>query len=242
AGGAAAAGGGKRPCRHGTAAARPVAVHPRRRRLGAADRGLRGADGIRSGPGGRAGGHRGGRGGRRGRAEGQRRAVRRHDSRRRRRPVRGGRGLGPRIRARRRGRGGPVPAALHGGAAARALRRARRFDRGTAADGRGRRGARARPAGGGRAAAGGRARAGGGVQRGWWLWAIIVGVVLLTAPLLAQRAALEHDNRTVEIVADLESLRELSEWVDVPVDVILESWAELGVTSAGAVEPGDIAL
>lgn len=80
------------------------------------------------------------------------------------------------------------------------------------------------------------------MQRGWWLWAIIVGVVLLTAPLLAQRAALEHDNRTVEIVADLESLRELSEWVDVPVDVILESWAELGVTSAGAVEPGDIAL
>src|SRR5690606_30527131 len=61
-------------------------------------------------------------------------------------------------------------------------------------------------------------------------------------PLLAQRAALEHDNRTVEIVADLESLRELSEWVDVPVDVILETWAELGVTSAGAVEPGDIAL
>src|SRR5690606_39470437 len=82
----------------------------------------------------------------------------------------------------------------------------------------------------------------GAVARVVCLWAIIVGVALMTAPLLALRAALEHDNRTVEIVADLESLRELSAWVDVPVDVILESWAELGVTSAGAVEPGDIAL
>lgn len=73
-----------------------------------------------------------------------------------------------------------------------------------------------------------------------WLWIIIVVAGLLTAPLLVQRAALERSNDTVEIVADLESLKQLSAWTGVALADVLQDWAARGVTSAAVVDAADI--
>lgn len=77
-------------------------------------------------------------------------------------------------------------------------------------------------------------------QRVPWLWMIILGVVLLTGPVLLERARIEHDNRTVELVVDLESIRALSAYTNVSVDELLADWAARGITSVGISEPDDI--
>lgn len=80
------------------------------------------------------------------------------------------------------------------------------------------------------------------MRRGWWLWAIIVGVWLLTIPFLLQRAALERSNRSVEIVVDLASLRDLSAETGVSPDEILSRWSAYGVTAVAVTDPDEIEL
>lgn len=80
------------------------------------------------------------------------------------------------------------------------------------------------------------------MRRGWWLWAIIGAAVLLTGPLLAQRAAWERDNRTVEIAVDFDSVRALSLLVGVPEETILTEWAARGVTAVGVAHPDAMAV
>lgn len=77
-------------------------------------------------------------------------------------------------------------------------------------------------------------------RRDRWLWALIIGVVLLTVPFLLERAALERDNDTVELAVDLESIRLLSEYTGAPVDELLADWAARGVISVGIADPDDI--
>jgi len=80
------------------------------------------------------------------------------------------------------------------------------------------------------------------VRRGGWLWIIIAMVVVVSLPSLGQRAAIERGNDVVEIVADLDCLRMLSVYTGVPVEQLLADWAARGVTSAGVVDPADLAL
>ncbi|REJ32127.1 MAG: hypothetical protein DIU83_09425, partial [Bacillota bacterium] len=80
------------------------------------------------------------------------------------------------------------------------------------------------------------------MRRGGWLWIIIAMVVVVSLPSLGQRAAIERGNDVVEIVADLDSLRMLSVYTGVPVEQLLADWAARGVTSAGVLDPADLAF
>ena len=48
------------------------------------------------------------------------------------------------------------------------------------------------------------------MRRGWWLWAMIGAAVLLTVRSSRSGPRWEHDNRTVEIAVDFDSVRALS--------------------------------